>query len=165
MIKYELKCASGCTFEGWFRSSDDFDRQAADEQLECPACGSREIERAIMAPAIMRGGATRSAPRSAERLAEIQASFAEAAKRARDYVEKNFDYVGDKFPEEARRIHYNEEKPRAIYGEATGREVKELVDEGVPIAPIPSPAPSTVSSTVSGSETAAPVGVDKKKLN
>ncbi len=149
MIKYQLKCGSGCTFEGWFRSSDDFDRQAADEQLECPACGSREIERAIMAPAIVRNGA----PRSAQRLAEIQASFAEAAKRARDYVEKNFDYVGDKFPEEARRIHYNEEKPRAIYGEATGKEVKELVDEGVAISPVPAPAAPASASA------------DKKKLN
>lgn len=152
MIKYQLKCGAGCSFEGWFRSSDDFDRQAADERLECPSCGSREVGRAVMSPAVVRGGA--SASRSDERLSEIKSSFVEAARRARDYVEKNFDYVGDRFPEEARRIHYGEEKARSIYGEATGREVKELVDEGVSIAPVPTP-----EIVIDGK------AADKKKLN
>lgn len=146
MIKYQLKCAAGCSFEGWFRSSADFEAQAADASLECPLCGSVEIERAIMAPAIVTGAAGR-----AERLAAMRETMAEAARRARDYVEKNFDYVGDRFPEEARKIHYGEVKERSIYGEATGKDVKELVDEGVALAPLPAPA--------------VPDEITKKKLN
>ena len=133
MIKYQLKCASGCSFEGWFRSSEDFDSQAAIGALECPLCASVAVERAIMAPAVVTGGA----PRRKERLAVMRETMAEAARRARDYVEKNFDYVGEKFPEEARKIHYGETRERGIYGEATGKEVKDLVDEGVTVAPLP----------------------------
>ncbi len=137
MIKYQLKCGSGCSFEGWFRSSDEFDRQSAAGALECPFCASVEISRAIMAPAIVTGVVSKRD----ERLAFMRETMAEAARRARDYVEKNFDYVGDRFPEEARKIHYGETKERSIYGEATGEEVKELVEEGVSIAPLPAQAP------------------------
>jgi hypothetical protein len=132
MIKYQLRCASGCAFEGWFRSSGDFERQAADRKLECPICGSSKVARAIMAPAVVTGAKTREDPQAA-----IRGALAEAARRARDYVEKNFDYVGERFPEEARRIHYGETKDRQIYGEATGAEAKELLEEGVAIAPLP----------------------------
>jgi hypothetical protein len=134
MIKYQLKCGSGCSFEGWFRSSEDFDQQAGAAQLECPACGSTEVSRAIMAPAIVRRA---DQVRKSDRASAISEIMAEAARRARDYVEKNFDYVGEKFPEEARRIHYGETKDRAIYGEATPAEARELVDEGLSIAPLP----------------------------
>ncbi|MDZ7629151.1 MAG: DUF1178 family protein [Parvularculaceae bacterium] len=146
MIKYKLSCAGGCAFEGWFRSSDDFDAQARDGRLQCPYCASTEVERAIMAPAVMKGPKSAAAPR----LPEMREAMAEAVRRARDYVEKNFDYVGERFPEEARRIHYGETKHRDIFGEATGAEAKELVDEGVAIAPLPQ-VPGTV--------------VDKKKAN
>lgn len=136
MIKYQLRCGAGCSFEGWFRSSSDFDRQAAEGALECPFCASTAIERAIMAPAVVtKDGASRQA-----RLAVMREAMADAARRARDYVEKNFDYVGDRFPEEARKIHYGETDERQIYGEATGEEVKELVEEGVTIAPLPAAA-------------------------
>lgn len=131
MIKYKLKCGAGCLFEGWFRSSADFDAQAGAGSLECPVCGSIEVSRAIMAPAVVSGGGR------AATLAEMQRTMAEAAARARDYVEKNFDYVGERFPEEARRIHYGEAKERAIFGEATGKDARELIDEGVAIAPLP----------------------------
>ena len=146
MIKYQLQCASGCSFEGWFKSSAEFDRQAADGALECPFCGSTHVERAIMAPAVVTNSAKRS-----DRTAVMRETMAEAARRARDYVEKNFDYVGERFPEEARRIHYGETEERQIYGEASGKEVKELVDEGVSIAPLP-PAPGAPAKA-------------KKKLN
>lgn len=79
----------------------------------------------------------------------MREAMADAARRARDYVEKNFDYVGERFPEEARKIHYGETDERQIYGEATGKEVKDLVDEGVAIAPLPP----------------TPQGSAKKKLN
>jgi len=146
MIKYQLQCSSGCSFEGWFKSSAEFDRQAAEGALECPFCGSAEISRAIMAPAVVTSGAKRS-----DRASAMRETIAEAARRARDYVEKNFDYVGERFPEEARRIHYGETEERQIYGEASGKEVKELVDEGVSIAPLP-PAPGSPATA-------------KKKLN
>jgi hypothetical protein len=149
MIKYKLSCAAGCSFEGWFRSSEDFEAQAGKGRLECPYCGSARIERAIMAPAVLRGGSPPAEERQS-RLAEMRETMAEAARRARDYVEKNFDYVGDRFPEEARRIHYGETEKRDIYGEATGSEVRELVDEGIAIAPLPA---------------ASVAAADKKKVN
>ena len=136
MIKYRLRCDAGHEFEGWFRSSADYDVQAKAALLECPTCGSSDVRKAIMAPAIStkKGGSLAEKDR---RLREIQATMNEAAGKARDYVEKNFDYVGGTFPEEARRIHYGEKEARPIYGEATGKQAKELVDEGVAIAPLP----------------------------
>lgn len=133
MIKYQLRCQSGHSFEGWFRNSADFDAQATDGLLECPACASRKVEKAIMAPSIATGARS-------GRLGEMHKAIADAARRARDYVEKNFEYVGDRFPEEARRIHYGEKESPGIYGEATGAEVKELVEEGVSISPLPGSA-------------------------
>ena len=150
MIKYRLKCGSGCSFEGWFPSSVEFDRQSGGAELECPLCGSIEVDRAIMAPAIL--GGARSVERTApQRFAALRETMADAARRARDYVEKNFDYVGDRFPEEARKVHYGEVKERRIYGEATPPEVKELVDEGIAVAPLPAPPDAPL--------------VEKKKLN
>ncbi len=134
MIKYQLICDAEHDFEGWFRDSADYDAQAEDGLVECPACGSEKIRKAVMAPAIV--GGKRSGAR-AVRLAEIKRDMGKAVERARDYVEKNFDYVGDQFPEEARKIHYGEKEERGIYGEATGKEVKDLVDEGVRVAPLP----------------------------
>lgn len=133
MIKYNLLCDSNHEFEGWFRSSADYDDQARDGLLECPICGSDAVKKAVMAPAIAR---SKSRDRD-ERLAKMRHSIEAAVDRARDYVEKNFDYVGDQFPEEARRMHYNETEARGIYGEATGKEVRELVEEGVGVAPLP----------------------------
>lgn len=135
MIKYQLRCDAGHNFEGWFRNSADFDAQATDGLLECPSCASRKVEKAIMAPSIATGAGARGG-----RIGEMRRAMAEAARRARDYVEKNFEYVGDRFPEEARRIHFGEQDSHGIYGEATGAEVKELVEEGVPIAPLPGSA-------------------------
>ncbi|MEZ5920778.1 MAG: DUF1178 family protein [Parvularculaceae bacterium] len=141
MIKYQLKCASGCSFEGWFPSSDHFEREADAGRLECPSCGVTEVSRDIMAPALVRRASVSSKKSSGEdRAKQMNDAMADAARRARDYVEKNFDYVGERFPEEARRIHYGETKERAIYGEATKADAKELVDEGVAVAPLPTAA-------------------------
>lgn len=156
MIKYQLRCHIGHEFEGWFRNSADFDAQAADDLLECPACASTEVKKAIMAPSI----ATGSAPRSG-RLGEMRSAMAEAARRARDYVEKNFEYVGERFPEEARRIHYGEKESRGIFGEATGKEVRELVDEGISVAPLPGPVKTDAPA---GAATPASIP-SKKSLN
>ncbi len=136
MIKYSLICDANHEFEGWFRDSADFDAQAEKGLLDCPSCGSGQVRKAVMAPAISRKRAVSGGDRKA-RLAAIQEDMARAVARARDYVEKNFDYVGEKFPEEARKIHYGEAKERGIYGEASGKEVKELIEEGVEVAPVP----------------------------
>ncbi len=142
MIKYQLLCDSEHEFEGWFRDSADFDAQSGDGLLECPICGSGEVRKAVMAPAVAKRGSVSPSARKSAFLREM----AEAAGRARQYVEKNFDYVGDKFPEEARKIHYGETDPRGIYGEATGREVKDLVEEGVSVAPLPGATPKGANS-------------------
>ena len=106
MIKYQLICEADHVFDIWFRNSADFDRQAEIGLIECPLCGSENVRKAVMAPAIARGGADRD-----KRLASIRRDMTHAVQRARDYVEKNFDYVGEKFPEEARKIHYGESEP------------------------------------------------------
>lgn len=131
MIKYRLICDSDHEFEGWFRDSADYDVQSQEGLIECPSCGSGEVRKAVMAPAIARSGSKK------DRLAAIHHDMAKAVARARDYVEKNYDYVGDKFPEEARKIHYGESEERGIYGEASGKDVKALIDEGVQVAPLP----------------------------
>ena len=133
MIKYQLLCDADHEFEGWFRDSADYDVQSENALIECPACGSDVVRKAVMAPAISR----RSGRPRDMRQAEVRRDMSKAVERARNYVEKNFDYVGEKFPEEARKIHYGEEKDRNIFGEATGKEVREMIDEGVRIAPLP----------------------------
>lgn len=136
MIKYALQCAQAHGFEGWFSDSADYDQQAADGLLACPMCGSSEVEKALMAPAI---ATSRKKEATAAKLAAVQAAVNDSARRAKDYVEKNFDHVGKKFPEEARKIHYGEAEERPIYGDATLKEVKDLTDEGIGIAPVPEP--------------------------
>jgi len=157
MIKYRLICDLDHEFEGWFRDSVDFDAQSDNGLVECPACGSDDVRKAVMAPAIARGKGSRQ-----ERLAAINQGMAKAVERARTYVEKNFDYVGEKFPDEARKIHYGESEERGIYGEASGREVKALIDEGVEIAPLPGAAKKTDKA---GSPKAPPSSAAAKKLN
>ena len=95
MIKYQLACAANHEFEGWFRDSADFDAQAEKGLIECPVCGGAEVRKAVMAPSIAR----RRPSSRAARLAEIKRNMGAAMERAREYVEKNFDYVCDSFPE------------------------------------------------------------------
>ncbi len=142
MIKYQLKCDQHHEFEGWFSNSQDYDDQAARGLLECPGCGSSTIEKALMSPSVARSGAISQSSAREEKVAAFKRDINEAARKAKDYVEKNFDNVGKKFPEEARRIHYGETSERKIYGEATAVEIKELVEEGVEVAPVPQPEPA-----------------------
>lgn len=138
MIKYALRCADDHRFEGWFSSSADFDRQKHDALLECPVCGTSEVQKALMAPAIVKGGASSS---RREAMEAISKEWNEVAAKAQAYVQKNFENVGKRFPEEARKQHYGETEAKPIYGEATPKEVKELKDEGVTVAPVPQPTP------------------------
>lgn len=136
MIKYTLVCEHEHEFEGWFANSAAFDKLAEAKQLECPACGSQNVSKGIMAPNIAKTGRSPSKSEAGQAL-QMQAYMRQMATQFREHVEKNFDNVGKEFPEEARKMHYGEADERPIYGEATVNEAKELVDEGVEICPIP----------------------------
>jgi hypothetical protein len=141
MIRYALACAQGHEFEGWFGSSGDFDDQQAKGQLECPVCATKAVHKQIMAPAV--AGTKRN--RREETPAQRQAMMMEAMAQVRRHVEDNFDDVGDAFAKEARAIHEGRAEDRGIYGEATPKEVRDLVEDGVPVAPLP-PAPKKKTS-------------------
>ena len=127
MIHYSLKCTNSHEFEVWFRSGEDFDKQVKRRQVECPSCGNTKITKALMAPAVRSGKAD---PARAVQLRQ-------ELKQLRDHVEKNCDYVGGQFAEEARKIHHGEVEARSIYGESTDTEATALTDEGVSFARIP----------------------------
>jgi hypothetical protein len=129
MIRYDLRCDNGDEFEAWFGSIADYDKQAAAGLVECPYCGSTHVEEAPMAPAVVTG-------RAKEARAERAVAMAMAAK-VREHIKENFDYVGPRFAEEARKMHAGESEERAIWGEATPEEARELAEEGIPAAPLP----------------------------
>lgn len=137
MIRYALICDHDHDFEGWFGSSADYDHQQASGLLECPMCGSGEVKKQIMAPAVAGTKKTLREPEPAK----MQAMMMEAASRIRRHVEDNFDDVGDGFASEARAIHEGRAEDRGIYGQATPTEVRELVEDGVPVAPLPAEPP------------------------
>lgn len=136
MIKYALACGAGHQFEGWFGSSSDYDDQASRGLVDCPLCGSREVGKQIMAPAVAGTKAQRGVDPPANR-----EMFMEAMSAVRAHVEDNFDYVGDSFAKEARAIHAGKSEQRGIYGEASPKEVRALVEDGVPVAPLPAALP------------------------
>jgi len=138
MIKYALSCDHDHGFEGWFGSSSDYDDQAARGLLECPLCGSRGVRKQIMAPAVAGTKAQKSTPAVDPKMREMMMT---AMGEVRRQVEENFDYVGDRFAKEARDIHEGRSEERGIYGEASAKEVKALVEDGVKIAPLPPAAP------------------------
>ena len=134
MIRFDLLCTNEHPFEGWFKDNGSFEAQASSGALCCPVCGGSEIRKAVMAPAIARSRAE-SPPEDPRR-----AKLAEAMRFMRavqTFVEQNFDNVGERFPEEARKMHLGEQPHREIYGKATQAEAEALRDEGVPISPLP----------------------------
>jgi len=137
MIRYALACEHGHEFEGWFGSSTDYDDQAARDLLQCPVCASHAVTKQIMAPAVV-GASKRNA--SAGDGGRKREMMMQAMAEVRRHVEDTFDYVGDAFAREARAIHEGRSDERSIYGEASPTEVKGLVEDGVPVAPLP-PAP------------------------
>lgn len=148
MIRYSLTCSAGHDFETWFRSSSDFDALVERGEVSCPTCGSAKVEKAMMAPAVATArkrearteAANQVVPVANPQATEIAAKRAELMammRKLREEVTKNSDYVGDRFAEEARRIHFDEAEPRGIYGEATVHEVRELAEDGVPVLPLP----------------------------
>ena len=138
MIVFDLKCGKDHVFEAWFRDNATFETQCNDRKIECPVCGRTKIEKAPMAPNIAVGNAACGG--MSDKAAEdtvTAAKFIATCRSLRQEVEKNSDYVGPRFAEEARRIHYGETDKRSIYGEASDRDAQELCEEGVPIAAIP----------------------------
>ncbi len=137
MIRYALLCDHEHAFEGWFAASADFDDQQARGLIECPVCASKAVRKAIMSPAVS-GAKSRGADAEPAR---NHAVMMEAMGRIRRHVEANFDDVGDGFATEARAIHEGRSEERGIYGQATSAEVRDLVEDGVPIAPLPPEPP------------------------
>jgi hypothetical protein len=143
VIRYALRCETGHGFESWFSNSAAFDRQAARGLVTCPMCGSAKVEKAIMAPALGAGGRD-AVPMPAEPqktpvaiVSKEEGELRKKLKELRDHVVKNADYVGEKFPEEARRMHYGEIEHRSIYGEASPDAASALAEEGIEFHPLP----------------------------
>ena len=129
MILFTLRCAAGHEFDGWFRDGDAFETQQKAGEIACPRCGDAQVEKALMAPNI--GRSHKKAPPVSP--AQMRAALVELRRQ----VETNCDYVGERFAEEARKIHYGEVDPHGIYGEATAEESRELKDEGIAVGRIP----------------------------
>ncbi len=126
MILFDLKCADGHVFEAWFRDGETFDAQAAAGGVACPVCGDIGVAKAPMAPNVARKAPMREAEQSADKLRAL-----------REHVEKTCEHVGERFPEEARKIHYGERDKRNIYGEASLDEARALHDEGIEFGWLP----------------------------
>jgi hypothetical protein len=136
VIAYRLTCSHGHEFEGWFQDSAAYDSQQAANALSCPVCGDAEVKKAIMAPAV-KNSVTKSKGRDAPEPQPDPQKVRQFVAGFRKFVEENAEYVGRKFPEEARKIHYGESDERHIYGESTVKEAWELIEEGIDVAPMP----------------------------
>ncbi len=152
MIRYALVCENGHDFESWFADSAAYDKQVKRRLVACPHCGSAKVEKAIMAPrlaaskrrkrALPKSAAPPPAPPPPDKTPVAMMSPQEhelrsKLKELRDHLTKNADNVGQKFPEEARKMHYGEIEHRSIYGEASPEEAKELAEEGIEFHPLP----------------------------
>ena len=131
MIRYSLRCDQGHDFDGWFRSSDGFDSLRASGQVTCAVCGSAKVEKALMAPRVAHGDAPAADLHSPRDPREA------ALEKLRQQVEANSDYVGMSFAAEARAMHEGEKPERAIHGEAKLEDAKKLIEDGIPVAPLP----------------------------
>jgi hypothetical protein len=154
MIHYQLRCEQSHGFDGWFNDSASFEKQAKRGLIECPQCGDTNIERALMAPALTgrraplapiitaEPPAVAALPEAVAALPEkamvrMPAKMLAALQRMRAEVEKNCDYVGPGFADQARAMHRGETEPKAIYGEATDEQAESLTEEGVAVGRIP----------------------------
>lgn len=135
MIRYSLCCEKAHEFEGWFSQSADFDRQKEAGYLTCPVCGSGEVSKVLMAPAVTTARQKEDTQALAVSAAQKQAMS--KLKEAIQEIRASSEDVGEKFPEEARKIHYGEAEARGIIGQASPVEVKSLIEEGIEIAPLP----------------------------
>ena len=144
MIVFDLKCGKDHVFEAYFADSATYERQVKAGEIACPLCADVKIVKAPMAPNIAVNNKARGAPEPASATLPARkptppemARAVGTLRRMRSYIEQNFDHVGERFPEEARKIHHGEGKRRSIYGDATKEEAGELADEGIEIGEIP----------------------------
>lgn len=145
MIKYSLKCSENHNYEAWFANSGAYDALARAGELRCPVCGTSNVTKALMAPNIpTRQNKQQTAPAMASTASAAstpvdttQSEAIEVMRKLRNFVKDNSDYVGPRFAEEARKIHYEETETRSIYGEASGEELSELHDDGIGFYPLP----------------------------
>lgn len=152
MIRYSLHCDRGHSFESWFQSSSAYEGQEKRKLVNCPVCGSAKVERSIMAPQIVskKGRDSQSndapapvpptevtTPGSTPLLMAQERELRAKLKELRDHIVKNADNVGERFPNEARKMHYGDIEHRPIYGEASPEEARSLIDEGVEVSPLP----------------------------
>ena len=130
MIVFNLNCSDcSSSFEGWFENTNDYNKQISKGLLTCPSCNSTQIKKGLMAPNVSK--------KSNSKISKRNKSIASNVKKLKKIIEKEFDYVGDKFTEEAKKIKYGEVKERAIYGEASIEQTKELIDEDIDVLPLP----------------------------
>ena len=133
MIVFDLRCGTGHVFEAWFKSGAAYDDQCAAGQLACPLCGDTGVTKAAMAPAVPPKGRADPPPPAA-----VKAFIAKLAAEQAKALEQS-TWVGKAFPARARAMHAGDETPAVIHGQATLAEAKALVDDGVPVAPLPLP--------------------------
>jgi len=152
MIRYALNCDHGHAFESWFQNSAAYDKQSKRALVSCPICGSAKVEKAIMAPRLAHAEAPEPPPLAIPPapplppapgktpvaiMAPPERELRKKLKELREHLTKNADYVGPRFPEQARKIHYGEIGHRSIYGEASPDEARELYEEGIEFHPLP----------------------------
>ena len=148
MIHYDLRCSQDHAFDGWFKDSSAFDKLAKRGLVECPHCGDGKVERALMRPAVAKrenlpAPVSAPTPKPAEAPSAavagmpVPAQMRAVLQRMRAEVEKNCDYVGPNFAEEARKIHRGESEKRGIYGETSPEQAESLADEGIEFSRIP----------------------------
>src|SRR5579871_405834 len=137
MIKYALGCAEGHAFESWFPDSAAYEKQRKRGFVACPDCGSTEVDKAIMAPAVVGGDRAAAEPSSQILVDDRRRKAREFFTRMRREIEANTDDVGSKFPEVARAIHFGDEPERAIRGRASLEEARSLAEDGVGVFPLP----------------------------
>ncbi len=135
MIKYSLSCENAHTLEGWFSTGADFDNQVASGFLTCPVCNSASISKTLMSPSV--STARKKEEKRAMVMDMARQEMVTKIKEAVAAIRANAEDVGEKFPEEARKIHYGEADARGIIGQASFNEVKDLLDEGIDVAPLP----------------------------
>lgn len=131
MIRYSLTCSDKHDFDSWFQSAEAFDRLRGAGMVNCAVCGSTEVEKVLMAPSVRPGR------KAAETLSKPSNPMEEAFARMRRAVEENSEYVGMNFAAEARAMHDGDLPHRSIYGEAKADEARSLIEDGVPVAPLP----------------------------
>lgn len=133
MIKYNLKCKNKHEFESWFSDSKEFEKLKSKKMIECALCGTNVIEKSIMSPNVLSKEEKENRIKSSKNLKKIR----EDLLKMRNFVEKNFEYVGKDFPREVRNIYYDNRKNKNIYGKATEEETEELKEEGIELTSIP----------------------------